>query len=77
MKLSDAADLEPVIEVFLQRHIPLSEYNMHASKGVQGESGVVCLKNLPHLRAGLLFSPHGASEGLDPAVESSATAPPR
>jgi len=72
MKLSDVADLEPVIEVFLQRHIPLSEYNMHASKGVQGESGV-CLKNLPHLKLGLLFSPHGASEGLDPAVESSAT----
>ena len=49
MKLSDAADLEPVIEVFLQRHVPLSEYNMHASKGVQGESGVVCLSRTCHI----------------------------
>jgi hypothetical protein len=71
MKLSDVADLEPVIEVFLQRHIPLSEYNLHRSKTVESES--VCLKNLPHLKLGLLFSPHGSSEDLAPAVESSAT----
>jgi hypothetical protein len=71
MKLSDVADLEPVIEVFLQRHIPLSEYNLHRSKA--GESESVCLKNMPHLKLGLLFSPHGFSEDLAPAVESSAT----
>ncbi|CAL5047004.1 unnamed protein product [Urochloa decumbens] len=78
MKLSDVADLEPVIEVFLQRHIPLSEYNLHANAtskadDVEGESG--CLKNVPHLKLGLLFSPHGSSgdDLLAPAVESSAT----
>ncbi|XP_062201806.1 uncharacterized protein LOC133904356 [Phragmites australis] len=71
MRLSGVSDLEPVIEVFLQRHIPLSEYSMHRSKAVEGESS--CLKNLPHLKLGLLFSPHGSSEDLVPAVESSAT----
>ncbi|CAL5043600.1 unnamed protein product [Urochloa decumbens] len=77
MKLSDVADLEPVIEVFLQRHIPLSEYNLHANAtskadDVEGESG--CLKNVPHLKLGLLFSPHGSSgDDLAPSVESSAT----
>ncbi|CAL4906073.1 unnamed protein product [Urochloa decumbens] len=72
IKQSDISVLEPVIEVSLQGHIPLSEYNMHSrSKAVEGESS--CLKNLPHLKLGLLFSPHGCSEGdLDPQVESSA-----
>ncbi|KAM3384450.1 hypothetical protein ACQJBY_008849 [Aegilops geniculata] len=69
-KLSDVS-LEPVIEVFLQRHIPLSEYSVHRSEStVQGERG--CLKDVPHLKLGLLFSPHGSSEDLVPAVESSA-----
>ncbi|KAJ1265804.1 hypothetical protein BS78_08G101900 [Paspalum vaginatum] len=73
VKLSDVADLEPVIEVFLQRHIPLSEYDAHRSKAAGGGGDDGCLKNLPHLKLGLLFSPHGASEDLAPAVESSVT----
>ncbi|KAK8458301.1 hypothetical protein SEVIR_3G351500v4 [Setaria viridis] len=69
--VKQSSDLEPVIEVSLQGHIPLSdEYNMDRSKAVEGESS--CLKNSPHLKLGLLFSPHGSSEDLDPQVESSA-----
>ncbi|CAN6361277.1 unnamed protein product [Urochloa humidicola] len=72
IKQSDISVLEPVIEVSLQGYIPLSEYNMHStSKAVEGESS--CLSNSPHLKLGLLFSPHGSSEDLEPEVECSAT----
>jgi len=70
LSLSDVADLEPVIEVSLQRLIPLSEYSEHRSKAAEGDSS--CLKNVPHLKIGLLFAPHGSSEGLLPSEESSA-----
>ncbi|RLN28115.1 uncharacterized protein C2845_PM05G15210 [Panicum miliaceum] len=71
MKLSDVADpVEPVIEVALQLHIPLSGYNKHSSNAGEGDSS--CLKNVPHLKMHLLFAPHGGSEGLLPSVESSA-----
>jgi len=71
MQLSDVADLEPVIEVVLQRLIPLSEYNEDRSKAAEGETS--CLKNVPHLKIELLLAPHGSSEGLLPSAESSAT----
>jgi hypothetical protein len=76
-KLSDVSDqLEPIIEVFLQRHIPLSEYNMHRTRAgtVEEVAGATCLKNVPHLKLGLLFSPHGSSEEmtLAPATTESA-----
>ncbi|CAN6329388.1 unnamed protein product [Urochloa humidicola] len=61
IKQSDISVLEPVIEVSLQGHVPLSEV----------ESS--CLNTSPYLKLGLLFSPHGSSEDLDPEVESSAT----
>jgi len=71
MKLSDVADLEPVNEVSLQRLIPLSEYNKHRGKAAEGDNS--CLKNVSHLKIGLLFAPHGSSEGLLPSVASLAT----
>ena len=55
MQLSDVADLEPVIDVSLQRLIPLSEYNEDRSKAAEGETS--CLKNVPHLKIGLLLAP--------------------
>jgi len=55
MKLSDVADLEPVTEVSLQRLIPLSEYNKH-------RSNAVCLKNVPHLKIGVLLTPDAQVE---------------
>ncbi|PUZ67428.1 hypothetical protein GQ55_3G433100 [Panicum hallii var. hallii] len=70
MKLSYVADLEPVIQLSLNRHIPLSEYNKHRSKAAEGDTS--CHKNVPHLKIGLVFAPHGSSEGLLPSVESSA-----
>ncbi|KAJ1255614.1 hypothetical protein BS78_K180800 [Paspalum vaginatum] len=77
MTVSDASYLEPVIAVSLQSHIPLSEYNMHAiaSKGTEAESSSsgCCLKNLQHLKMGLLFAPHGFCEDQQlPSTESSA-----
>ena len=71
MQLSDVADLEPVIDVSLQRLIPLSEYNEDRSKAAEGETS--CLKNVPHLKIELLLAPHGSSEGLLPSVASLAT----
>ncbi|CAL5092792.1 unnamed protein product [Urochloa decumbens] len=71
IRLSSVADLEPVIKLFLQRHISLSEYNMHRTRAVEGEGS--CLKDVPHLRLGLLFCPHGVAEDLAPAIQSSAT----
>ncbi|TVU35633.1 hypothetical protein EJB05_17533, partial [Eragrostis curvula] len=66
-----ASDLEPVIGVFLQRHIPLAEYNAHPAVATVAD-GTTCLKkNAPHLRLGLHFSPHGSSD-MAPAAESAA-----
>jgi len=62
MKLSDVAHLEPVIEVSLQRLIPLSEYNKHRSNAVEGDNS--CLKNVPYLKMGLLLAPHAQLENL-------------
>ncbi|GJM96378.1 hypothetical protein PR202_ga13205 [Eleusine coracana subsp. coracana] len=74
MKLSDVSTLEPtVIEVFLQRHVPLSEYNVN--RRAVDNMHVPCLKDVPHLKLGLLFSPHGSSEEmttLAPAAAESA-----
>ena len=62
MELSDVADLEPVIEVSLQRLIPLSEYNKHRSNAVEGDNS--CLKNVPYLKMGRLLAPHAQLENL-------------
>jgi len=67
---SEGADLGPVVEVSLLRVGPLAEYSEHRSKAAEGDSS--CLKNVPHLKIGLLFAPHGSSEGLLPSEESSA-----
>ncbi|GJN23546.1 hypothetical protein PR202_gb11206 [Eleusine coracana subsp. coracana] len=68
------SSLEPaVIEVLLQCHVPLSsEYNVHR----RAVDDMPCLnKDVPHLKLGLLFSPHGSSEEmttLAPAAAESA-----
>ncbi|XP_062183350.1 uncharacterized protein LOC133887419 [Phragmites australis] len=63
--------LEPVTEVFLLGHVPLSPgYNKQRAV-VGGETCPV--RDVPYLKLGGLFSPHASAEDLLPAVGGSAT----
>ncbi|CAL5034596.1 unnamed protein product [Urochloa decumbens] len=61
--------LEPVIEVNLQCQVSFSEYNKQRTSMFQGKCS---LEDSPHLKVGLLYTPHDSSEGLLPADGSSA-----
>ncbi|TVU40682.1 hypothetical protein EJB05_14152, partial [Eragrostis curvula] len=63
------SSLEPVIGVNLQCRVSPSEYNQWRT----ASKGSISLRNPAQLKAGLLFMPHGSSEDLVPANESSAT----
>ncbi|CAN6324863.1 unnamed protein product [Urochloa humidicola] len=73
---SSEVSLEEVIEVYWQCQIPLSEYNNMqgaraiADQGVRTESSSIS-KDTPHLKLGLLFTPHGSLGGVMPRAESS------
>ncbi|PUZ40562.1 hypothetical protein GQ55_9G433900 [Panicum hallii var. hallii] len=62
--------LESVIEVYWQCQIPLSEYNMRRRAIPEGRAA--SSKDTPHLKLGLLFTPHGSLGGVTPRAESSA-----
>ncbi|CAL5077122.1 unnamed protein product [Urochloa decumbens] len=61
--------LEPVIEVNLQCQVSFSEYNKQRTSMFQGKCS---LEDSPHLKVGLLYTPHDSSDGLLPADRSSA-----
>ncbi|CAL4931701.1 unnamed protein product [Urochloa decumbens] len=65
--------LESVIEVYWQCQIPLSEYNIQRRRKAISEEGPTGLssKDTPHLKLGLLFTPHGSLGGVMPKAESS------
>uniref|UniRef100_A0ACD5XGP9 Uncharacterized protein n=1 Tax=Avena sativa TaxID=4498 RepID=A0ACD5XGP9_AVESA len=60
---------EPVCEVFLQRYISLSEYNL---PGSTTSCDVSSLKNFPPLKLGILFMPHDSLEDPKSTCEGSA-----
>ncbi|RLN39598.1 hypothetical protein C2845_PM01G18650 [Panicum miliaceum] len=62
--------LESVIEVYWQCQIPLSEYDMR--RRAIDEDRAASSKDTPHLKLGLLFTPHGSLGGVTPRAESSA-----
>ncbi|KAG2551133.1 hypothetical protein PVAP13_9KG374800 [Panicum virgatum] len=65
--------LESVIEVYWQCQIPLTEYSTQRRAIAEGRAA--CSKDAPHLKLGLLFTPHGSLSlgGVTPTrVESSA-----
>ncbi|CAN6319546.1 unnamed protein product [Urochloa humidicola] len=68
-RLSEVS-LESVIEVYWQCQIPLSEYNMKG-RAIAGSLGTASSKDTPHLKLGLLFTPHGSLGGVMPKAESS------
>ncbi|KAL6647741.1 hypothetical protein ACP70R_015178 [Stipagrostis hirtigluma subsp. patula] len=68
--LSDAS-LEPVIEVNLQCQVSLSDYNEQRTSLSECKNP---LQDSPHIKAGLLFTPHGCPEDMSPADESCAIA---
>jgi len=62
-----------VIEVYWQCQIPLTEYSTQRRAIAEGRAA--CSKDAPHLKLGLLFTPHGSLSlgGVTPTrVESSA-----
>ncbi|CAN6196742.1 unnamed protein product [Urochloa humidicola] len=61
--------LEPIIEVNLQCQISPSVYNRHRASWSKGRT---FLLDPPHLKAGLLFMPHGSSGDLLPLNTKSA-----
>ncbi|CAL5077993.1 unnamed protein product [Urochloa decumbens] len=61
--------LEPIIEVNLQCEISPSVYNRHRASWSKGRT---ILQDPPHLKAGLLFMPHGSSGDLLPLNTRSA-----
>ncbi|TVT99885.1 hypothetical protein EJB05_54716, partial [Eragrostis curvula] len=63
------SSLKPVIGVNLQCRVSPSEYNPWKT----APKGSISLQNPAQLKVGLLFMPHGSSEDLVPANESSAT----
>uniref|UniRef100_K4AIM7 Uncharacterized protein n=1 Tax=Setaria italica TaxID=4555 RepID=K4AIM7_SETIT len=69
MGLSEVS-LESVIEVYWQCQIPLSEYKMQRRAIPQGR--MFSSKDTPHLKLGLLFTPHGSLGGVMPKAESAA-----
>ncbi|XP_062208937.1 uncharacterized protein LOC133910619 [Phragmites australis] len=62
--------LESVIEVYWQCEIPLSESNMQRSPTVEGRTSST--KDIPRVKLGLLFTPHGSLGDVMPKTESSA-----
>jgi hypothetical protein len=73
MRLPEVS-LESVIEVYWQCQIPLSEYNMQrrAIPAAAGPTAASSSKGKPHLKLGLLFTPHGSLGGVMPKAESAA-----
>nr|CAB3495547.1 unnamed protein product [Digitaria exilis] len=64
--------MEPVIEMYFQRIIPLSEQRARRrTVVVQREAASISKQDFPHLKLGILFSPHGVPEGMAPVSGSS------
>ncbi|OEL15361.1 hypothetical protein BAE44_0023620 [Dichanthelium oligosanthes] len=68
MRLSEVP-LESVIEVYWQCQIPLSEYNTQRRAIAEGPT--TSSKDTPHLKLGLLFTPHGSLGEVTPKAGSS------
>ncbi|KAF8775041.1 hypothetical protein HU200_005092 [Digitaria exilis] len=64
--------LEPVIEVHLQSHVSLSEFNQDKSLLFETKNS---LQDSPYLKVGVLFTPHGHLEDLQVVVDGSPTIP--
>ncbi|KAF8698843.1 hypothetical protein HU200_035103 [Digitaria exilis] len=66
--------LEPVIEVYFQRIIPLSkQHERRRTVVVQGEAVSTTKLDFPHLKLGIVFSPHRIPEDMTPAVTGTST----
>jgi hypothetical protein len=60
--------MEPVIQVYLLGHVPLSVGNNRQRTTINGESQTSPTREFPYLKLGAHFWPHASSVDLSPAV---------